>query len=268
VITDVTPVAGIAERFPGLLEGPRRAPDGRLVFSDVLAGGVYAAGPDGVTEILPKRRGIGGVVPHADGGWIVSGRGVVHVAPDGAQRELWSPGDDAVGVNDMGTTPAGDLLIGVLRYHPLAGDEPRPGALVKLPAGGGAPVTLTEDVTWPNGIGISPDAATIYLSDYAAKAVLAVPAAGGAARTFAQSPRGSADGLAVDAHGGVWIALGEGAGVARFTPDGALDQIVDLPAAFVSSLSFAGHDVLITGIAALLTARTAVPGAPVAPARV
>jgi gluconolactonase len=271
MLTDVTPVPAIAQRFAGLLEGPRIAADGALVFTDVLGGGLWTCGRDGgaVRELLPKRRGIGGVVPHADGGWVVSGRTLLHLADDGAQRELHAD-PDARGFNDISTTPDGDLLAGVLRFLPFAGEEPRPGALIRLPAGGGAPETLTEDVVWPNGIGVAGDG-RLLLSDYAGKRVLAVPAGAGAAQTFADSPHGSADGLAVDARGGVWIALGEGGGVARFAPDGRLDAVIDLPADFVSSLSFGGEDgrdVLITGIGTLLLARSTVPGAPVAPARV
>ena len=55
--------------------------------------------------------------------------------------------------------------------------------------------------------------------------------------------------MAVDREGGVWVALGDGGGVARFHSDGQLDEVTDLPAAFVSSLSFGGPDmcdVLIT----------------------
>lgn len=54
---------------------------------------------------------------------------------------------------------------------------------------------------------------------------------------------------------GVWIALGEGGGVARFHPDGRLDEQIALPATFVSSLSFGGadlRDVLITTADSLL----------------
>ncbi|MGP0100330.1 MAG: SMP-30/gluconolactonase/LRE family protein [Solirubrobacteraceae bacterium] len=92
-----------------------------------------------------------------------------------------------------------------------------------------------------------------------------------------RSPRGSADGLAVDCDGGVWVALGEGGGVARFLPDGGLDDVVDLPASFVSSLSFGGsdmRDVLITTAdnhvrpelgGTLLRARSAIPGVEVTP---
>ncbi|GEM_PF-2175863 len=40
----------------------------------------------------------------------------------------------------------------------------------------------------------------------------------------------------------MWVALGEGGGVARFLPDARLDEIISLPAVFVSSLSFGGSD--------------------------
>jgi len=271
MLNEVTPVPGIAERFAGLLEGPRIAGGGALVFSDVLGGGLWTCARDGgdVRPLLPKRRGIGGVVPHADGGWVVSGRTLLHLGEDGSQRELHAD-PDARGFNDISTTPDGDLLAGALRFLPFAGEDPRPGALLRLPARGGAATTLTEDVVWPNGIGRARDG-DVLANDYSGKCVLAVPAGGGAARTFAASPHGSADGLAVDAEGGVWIALGEGGGVARLTPEGALDAVLDLPADFVSSLSFGGQDgcdVLITGIGTLLLARSDVPGAPVAPARV
>ena len=94
---------------------------------------------------------------------------------------------------------------------------------------------------WPNGIGLSPDGATIYVSDFAESVVLAYDRDGGGRRVFARSPRGSCDGLAVDSEGGVWTALGPGAGIARFAPDGALAEIVELPDEFVSSVAFAGR---------------------------
>jgi len=35
-------------------------------------------------------------------------------------------------------------------------------------------------------------------------------------------PKGNPDGLAVDETGGVWVALGSGGGIVRFTPQGHL----------------------------------------------
>jgi gluconolactonase len=270
------PVQAVLRRAHSLLEGPRIGPSGELVYSDVIAGGVFSCSPDEVaSELLPGRRGIGGIVPHADGGWVLSGRTVIHVSPDGSQRELLSD-PDAPGYNDLFSTPDGVLLAGELRYRPMGGEDPVEGRVVSL-APGQEPQTLCEPVRWANGIGLSPDGATVYVSDYARQEVLACPAEGGEPSRFAASPRGSADGLAVDAEGCVWLALGEGAGVARLSAGGELLEIVEVPAQFVSSISFGGpdgRDVLIsTGDnliepelgGMLLRARSEVPGVPVTP---
>ena len=275
-LSDVAPVMAVLEHPHGLLEAPRFGAGGELVYSDVLAGGVWACSPEGrVDELLAKRRGIGGIVHHARGGWVISGRSVVHLAPDGSQRTLLAD-EDACGYNDLGTTAQGDLLAGVLRYRPLAGEPPTPGRLVRLAAAGSLQV-LNDEVIWPNGIGISPDGETLYLSDYARKVVLAVPAAGGAAREFCSVARGSPDGLAIDARGGVWVALGDAGAVARFSSEGTLEETISLPAGFVSSLCFGGadmRDVLITTAdnhirpelgGTLLCARSDLAGLAVAP---
>src|SRR5215471_18990285 len=72
----------------GLVEGPTVDGDGNLYFSDVLGGGVYRRTPEGeITTVVPKRRGVGGIVLHADGGIVVSGRDIVHVR-EGENRRL------------------------------------------------------------------------------------------------------------------------------------------------------------------------------------
>jgi sugar lactone lactonase YvrE len=270
LLSGVAPLQGVLDHPHGLLEGPRFGARGEAVYSDVIAGGVWACSAEGaVRELLPKRRGVGGIVAHADGGWVLSGRSVVHLKPDGQQRELLS-GEGVCGYNDLASTPEGGLLAGVLRYRPLAGEQPRPGRLLAVEPDGSVEVR-SEQVTWPNGIGVSPDGQAIYLSDYSRGVVLAVDG-DGETRDFCRSPQGSADGLAVDREGGVWVALGEGGGVARFLSDGRLDELIELPAAFVSSLSFGGEDmrdVLISTAdnlvrpelgGTLLSARSAVAG--------
>jgi sugar lactone lactonase YvrE len=276
LLSNVEPVDAVLNHPHSLLEAPRFGPDGEVVYSDVIAGGMWGcATDDTVREILPKRRGIGGIVAHADGGWVISGRSVVHILPDGEQREIL-PGDGVCGYNDLSATFEGELLAGVLRYRPLIGEDPHPGRLLKVDRYETVE-TLNEEVVWPNGIGTSPDGSTIYLSDYAHGVVLALAGKGGKAREFCRSPRGSADGLAVDSDGGVWVALGEGGGIARFLPDGKLDEVMSLPTQFVSSLCFGGpdmRDVLITTAdnqvkpelgGTLLRARSEVAGLTVGP---
>jgi sugar lactone lactonase YvrE len=167
----------------------------------------------------------------------------------------------------------------VLRFRPFAGEEPRPGQLLLLGADGAERV-LSEEVVWPNGIALASDGETVYVSDYARAVVLATTLEGGHTRALAHVPRGSADGLALDVDGGVWVALGEGGGVARLRADGSLDAEQSLPASFVSSLAFGGTDmreVLITTAdnavspelgGTLLRARSEIAGAPVYPVRV
>lgn len=279
LLADVRPVESVLRRPHGLLEGPRFAPDGALVYSDVIAGGVFACTPDGeVRELLPRRRGIGGIVPHADGGWVLSGRTLVHLLADGSQRELRDE-EGTCGYNDLGSTPGGELLAGALRFRPFAGENPREGMLLLIGAGG-AERLLSEQLLWPNGIAVAADGETVYASDYARGAVVVASLREGPARELARVPRGSADGLALDREGGIWVALGEGGGVARLHPDGTIDDVFALPAGFVSSICFGGEDmreVLITTAdnevapelgGTLLRARSEIAGAPVYPVRV
>ncbi len=274
----VQQVEPVLERAHTLLEGPRIGLTGELVYSDVIAGGLFSCSSSGaVSELLAGRRGIGGVVPHTDGGWVISGRTVLHLRPDGSQRELLAA-EGACGYNDLFSTPGGDLLAGELRYRPMVGEQPRAGRLLRL-APGQEPLALSERVVWPNGIGLAPDGMTAYVSDYSNGTVLALDLSGGGERVLCSSPRGSADGLAVDEQGGIWVALGEGGGVARFDGSGDLQELIELPAQFVSSISFGGpdmRDVLISTAdnplmaekgGTLLRARSSIAGLPVTPVR-
>lgn len=257
----------------GLLEGPAVDGAGGLYFSDVLQGGVYRWSPAGVDEVLPKRRGIGGIVLHEDGGLVVTGRDVTHFR-DGDTRVLLDV-DGVMGFNDLGAAPDGSVYVGSLWFMPFRGEQPVPGEIWRIPAQGDA-APVAGGVLWANGIGFSPDGAIAYGSDYARSCVLAwdVAADGSLAdpRVFAEMPAGSADGMAVDSEGGVWVATGEAANVVRFLPDGSLDHQLDVPASFVSSLCFGGEDMrdvfITTGDGKLLRGRSDVSGSPLTPARV
>ncbi len=259
------------ERLVGghvLVEGPREDEQGGVLFSDPVAGGVWRwTGGKRATAVLEGRRGIGGLVEHARGGIVVTGRDVTVVGTRGEDRELLGLRGGMRGFNDLVTMDDGSLLVGALRFRPGAGEEPVPGELWRVPPRrGGEPELLLEGVVWPNGIGLAPDSKTIYVSDFHTGEVLACAADGTSRRSFARVPDGAPDGLAVDAEGDVWVALGPGGGIARFTPDGELRARHEIPGAdFVASVAFAGEDDLLVATAgALLRARgVGVQGRPV-----
>jgi len=231
----------------GLIEGPRVAPDGGLYFSDVHNGGVRRLDPDGSVEVVvPKRRGVGGISLHADGGIVISGKNVCHVR-DGETRILYER-DDVGGFNDLFVDDAGRVYVGSLRDDPFGqAKERKPGDAYRIDAPGEA-VTLYTGVGLSNGIGFSPDGRQLYHVDSAINGILVhevdqdgeVVEASGA--TFVRLDRGTPDGLTVDSEGGVWVAVVNEGMVARFTPDGMPDRQIKVPATFVTSLCFAGAD--------------------------
>jgi gluconolactonase len=267
----------------GLVEAPRADAAGACVFSDVLGGGVYRWTPDGaVATVVPKRRGVGGHVPHAAGGIVVSGRDVTHVHDDVSRVVLAAP-EGVLGFNDLTTDAAGRVYVGSLRSPAFDGGGPRiPGECHRIDVDGTASV-FYGDVAFANGIGFAPDDRVLYHSSYSDRHVIAHDVADGRAvrrRIFATLPRGNPDGLAVDEAGCVWVACGDARGLARFTPAGTLDAFVAVPATFVASLCFGGadrRDVFVTTMGntedesrrgTLFRGRVDVPGLVAAPARV
>jgi sugar lactone lactonase YvrE len=230
----------------GLVEGPRLGDDGSVWFSDVTLGGVYRDSE----VVVPKRRGVGGLVLHEDGGVVLTGRTLLHRTAAGEDRLLLAR-EDVTGFNDLIALDDGSLLVGALR-------EGMPGLVLHVEAAGSARV-ISDSLAWPNGIAVGGD--VVYVCDFGRGHVVRMALDGSGAEVFWEAPRGSCDGCALDAEGGLWVALGHGGAVARG------HQVFDLPAEFVSTIAFNGHDVLIATMGALLRARCDVAGAAVPLAR-
>jgi gluconolactonase len=225
----------------GLVEGPTVDGAGNLFFSDVLGGGVYRRAPDGtIATVVPKRRGVGGIVLHADGGVVVSGRDIIQVR-SGESRTLFAV-DGVLGWNDICADSAGRVYAGSLRFpvfDPAA--EPVPGELWRID-GLDQAVVLYEGVLHTNGVALSPGERTIYHSDTRNNVILvhtiADDGTAGDRRVF-HFPPGAPDGMAFDAQGLLWVASASAGCVARLTPDGEIDRVLDVPAKTVTSVCFA-----------------------------
>lgn len=237
-----------------LTEAPRWAPDGGLYFSDVTGGGVHRLDASGrVDVVIPRRRRVGGIALHADGGIVVTGRDVSHVR-DGESRTLLRR--EGVIFNDLCCDSEGRILVGAVRPDPTH-PERSIGEILRINREAEA-VQLCGDVPIPNGVALSPDGSRLYLAESAWGRVheLGVDSVGqtGARRVlvdlspeqgpdFAFPPsRVTPDGLAVDAEGGVWVALLGGGCVQRYRFDGTPDVTIEVPAQQVTSVAFGGAD--------------------------
>lgn len=96
-----------------------------------------------------------------------------------------------------------------------------------------------------NGPAISPDQDWLYHTDTPARQVyrFKLDADGAHDRTpfiRFEPDWGYPDGMTVDAEGYLWIAHWGGSRVSRFSPDGALDRSIALPASQITNICFAG----------------------------
>lgn len=240
--------AARADATPALLgEGPiwdeRRR---RLIWIDIFGKTVHVAGPDGRRrESFPLPVMPGTAMPADDGRILLATEDGFALLDDSGDLEIVS--DALAGMpdhrfNDGKTDPSGRVVVGTLS---LSG-RPDASALYTWEPGAGLR-TLVPGVSLSNGLGWSPDGATLYYVDTPTGRVDAFDydlAAGTASRRrpFARiDGPGAPDGLTVDDDGGVWVADYGGGRVVRFAPDGRVDATVIVPARHVTSCCFGGE---------------------------
>ena len=218
-----------------------------LLFVDIMRGHVHEFDPaTGRDRVLEVGQPVGAVAPTVRGDWVLAARdGFFRLNPSTGQVTLVAPveADDlTTRMNDgyvdaRGRFWAGTMGMGGLRDR---------GSLYRLDPNGTVSRHVTG-VTISNGIDWSPDGRLMYHVDTGLGRVDVFDfdeTRGSLAnrRPFVtiEPDAGSPDGLIVDALGGVWIAIWEGAALHRYFADGTLDTIVPVPVSLVTKCAFAG----------------------------
>ena len=272
----------------GLIEGPVWDDERGLIYSDVVNGGVRALDADGkISTVVPKRRGVGGMAPHAAGGLAIGGREIIYESFDGeTHATLLTPDvtDVAIGFNDLTTDEVGRVWVGSLAYRVILGEEVRPGHLHVIDLDGSVR-TVSDGIILTNGMAFSPDGKTLYHCDARADLIRAYDVAADAEvigwRVFAEINGASTpDGMAVAEDGSIWVAIADGGKVMVFEPDGAVRTEIPTPLPMVTSVCFGGADLrdfyIVTGsrngprenCGTIYRMRADVPGLPIVPAKV
>src|SRR3954470_982502 len=218
---------------------------GRLHWVDMLAGDLLSLDAGGGVQRRRLAAEVLAVVrPRAGGGLVLGVERGFALLDDGAEAPqvlppLWE--DRGLRMNEGACDPRGRFYAGSTAYDQGAGR----GALYRLDPDGTTAVVL-GGVTVSNGLVWTPDGGTAYYVDSATQRVdvFSVDAGGTLTdrRPFAVVPAeaGVPDGVALDAEGGLWVAVNGGGAVHRYDSDGRLDGVVEVPVSGVTACAFGG----------------------------
>ncbi|ASD22148.1 gluconolactonase [Cryobacterium sp. LW097] len=227
-------------------EGPVFAQSwGGLRLVDLFAGDVLSLAADGTVT----RRHVDSIAaalrPRVGGGAVIAlERGFALEDADGTLTrlpEVWA--DPSVRMNDGGGAPDGSFFCGSMAYDQRTGA----GSLYRLAPDGSVELALAG-VTISNGLAWSPDGSLAYYNDTPTGRIGVfdwAPETGlTGLRPFVDIPSadGYPDGLTVDSEGGVWVALYAGGAVRRYSPEGTLDEVIEVAAQRVTACTFGGDD--------------------------
>lgn len=230
----------------GLLEAGRWHPEHGLLFSDMLLGGVHHLHDGDVAPhvLIPHRKAIGGLVAHADGGLVISGRNVARKEIGGETVSLLETAEDEQFFNDITADGQGRVFAGAVAKGAGGGNDV-PGRLYQVELDGTSTV-IADDVLISNGLAADPTDTRLYHVDSGRKLIWRFalradgPACDREAFVDTSEDGGVPDGIAVAADGSVWVAMAGGGVVVGWDADGKRIDEIKVPASLVTSVCFGG----------------------------
>jgi sugar lactone lactonase YvrE len=218
---------------------------GVLRWVDMLAGDILTLTSAGDIERMHVGTVAAAMRPRAAGGLVVAvEHGFVLIDRDGQigpERTAFT--DPACRMNEGGVDRQGRFFCGSMAY-----DQKSPrGAFYQYDPHGGISRVFGH-VTISNGVAWSADGEQMFYIDSPTHRVdvFDYDAAGmlSARRPLVHvdPDHGVPDGMALDAEGGMWVAIHGGHAVHRYREDGTLDEVVGLPVNQVTSCVFGGPD--------------------------
>jgi sugar lactone lactonase YvrE len=224
------------------------ASTGCLIWVDINAGQLHRLDPGGADQVIASAGvPVGAAAPRAAGGYLLAAAdGFRLIGTDGSAGPVLRPVGMPPNVrfNDGACDPAGRFWAGTAATDGQAGA----GSLYRLDPDGSVTEVL-RGVTESNGLGWNPAATVFYYTDSGEQQSrvrafgfdLVTGTLGREHDLIRFAPGdGTADGLAVDADGCLWIAMWDGGCVRRYSAGGELLGVYPVPASRPTCPGFGG----------------------------
>ena len=223
--------------------------DGELVWVDIPRGLIHRAAPgSGVSSTISAGEPVGSIALRKNGSLAVaraSGFALSDAAGSWGPVALVEPELATTRLNDGRVDRQGRFLSGgvddVATQRPIS-------ALYRLNTNGTVD-WLLGDIACTNGLAFSPDGRTMYFADTPTRRIMQYrydpdegrPYGGVVFADLTDQP-GLPDGSTVDADGCLWNAQWRGSRVVRYTPEGRIDRVIELPVSIPTCVTFGGSD--------------------------
>jgi sugar lactone lactonase YvrE len=245
--------AGLPQR-DSLGEGPFWSVAEQALYWVDIAGRRAWRMEDGTVRSWRFGQPCAAMFPAKSGGLMVAlTDGLYRFDPESEALAVFAKPDADAGnrANETRCDPQGRIWFGTMHNNIGPNGEPLP---ISRASGGywcvdldGSAVKLMGDVGITNTLCWSPDGARVYMADTLKDVIwsFAYDPDGPTLtdqQVFVQGGVGGPDGSAMDEAGCLWTARWGSGAVFRYTPDGRIDRVIELPARQPSSCAFGGAD--------------------------
>ncbi len=238
----------------------------KLYWTDIATGQLFRYDPfvQNYEQVL-RGETIGGFTIQIDGKLLLcSNKGVTRLWHNGICLRATKPLKSLQNYrfNDAITDPKGRVFSGIVRlngrttrFHHIirllrheSSRHKLTGSIYRIDNNGELS-RLIENVSFPNGMGFSPDCRKLYVTDSLRSEInvfdydVETGTVGKSSR-LVRIPKseGKPDGLTVDAEGFIWSARWNGGCIVRYSPEGLEERRISFPVRKITSLTFGGED--------------------------
>ena len=189
------------------VESPRWH-EGRLWFAHWGTGEIVAVDLDGHSEVTGHGPpGLGWSIDWLpDGRLLVTGKELLRREPDGSMVRHADLSGLADGWNEIVVDGRGNIYLNSIRFAFLSGAQPTSG-VIALVTPDGSVRQVAGDLAFPNGMLITPDNATLIISESFTGRLIAfdIEADGSLSNRRVWAESLAPDGICMDAEGAVWV---------------------------------------------------------------